>query len=332
VLTLFPSTMPHAARLALDHVGDTDLIRAGDVWAKLECMNPTGSVKDRVARFLLLEAVRRGELVAGDVVVEATSGNTGIAMAWVARALGCQARIYMPEHMSPERRRMMEQLGAEVRLTSRERSFAGAVAERDAWRGRPGHYVPDQFGNPDNTRCHRETTGVELVRQLCQHGVTPDVFVAGVGTGGTLMGVGAALREAFPRMLRVAVEPAESAVLSGGPAGDHAIMGIGDGFVPALLDIAEVDAVECVSSAEALAAAESLRHAHGTCVGVSSGANMVAAARYAARGLTAVTLWPDSADRYRSMGLCGAGSPDVRCAHAERCRRRMLTLLGAAGP
>jgi cysteine synthase A len=235
----------------------------------------------------------------------------------------------MPEHMSVERRLMLEQLGADVRLTPRGESFAGAVARRDEFRGRRGYYVPDQFGNPDNTRCHRLTTGVELIAQVREKGVRRlDWFVAGIGTGGTLMGVGQALRESMPGVRLAAVEPEESAVLSGGPPGEHGIMGIGDGFVPDLVDRATIDEVIQVGTAEAHTAASRLRIQHGYCVGMSAGANMVAALRLKARGGSVATVWPDCSDRYVSMGLGSAGSGEVRCPLKAHCEARGRTMLG----
>jgi cysteine synthase A len=316
-------------RAELSRIGRTPMIVAQGVFAKLECANPGGSVKDRIAKFMLDEATARGELRPGDVIVETTSGNTGIALAWVGRALGHRVLIFMPEHMSDERRRMLETLGAEVRLTAKEIGFQGAVRLRDAYRGRPGYYVPDQFGNPDNTRCHATTTGVELLAQLRENGCTRlDYFVAGVGTGGTLMGVGQALREAMPGVRVVAVEPAESAVMSGGPAGDHDIMGIGDGFVPDLVHLGAVDEILCVSSTQARAVAARIRALHGYCVGISSGANMAAALELRARGATVATVWPDSSDRYASVGLDDRASIDVRCPQRPFCEARARALLG----
>ena len=313
----------------LDHVGGTPLVEIDGVHVKMECANPGGSVKDRVAVFMLREGLRRGDLYPGDTVVEATSGNTGIALTLAARELGCRALIFMPEHMSVERRHMMVRAGAEVRLTPRAESFAGAVARRDEYRTRTGQRVPDQFGNPDNTRCHRETTGAELVRQLRDRGVTRlGAFVAGVGTGGTLMGVGEAVREAFPGVKIVAVEPRESAVMSGGPAGDHGIMGIGDGFIPALIDISRVDAVAVVSTAEAHAECDRLHAHHGWCVGVSAGANLLAAARFVPHGLPVATIWPDSSDRYASVGLATPSSETSCCPLAHNCQQRLAALLG----
>jgi cysteine synthase A len=312
----------------LERIGRTPLIAVEGLHVKLECANPGGSVKDRIARFMLLEARRRGELRDGDVIVEATSGNTGIAMAMVGRELGHRVIIYMPEHMSVERRRYIEAFGAEVRLTPREQGFEGPIATRDTFRGEPGHHVPDQFGNPDNVRCHRETTGREIVAQLRERGVTRvDAFVAGVGTGGTLMGVGAALRAAFPGVLVVAVEPEESNVMCGKPAGEHDIQGIGDGFVPPLVDMAQIDGVEAVSSAAARRVVEEIRALHGHCVGMSAGANTAAARRLRDRGLAVVTVWADCSDRSGSMGLAAPGSADVSCPLREGCAARARALL-----
>ena len=313
----------------LTRIGHTPLVVAEGVYAKLECANPGGSVKDRIARYMLEQAAERGELQPGDTVVETTSGNTGIALAWVGRTLGYRVLIFMPEHMSVERRRMLEQLGAEVRLTPRAIGFAGAVLLRDEYRGRPGYYVPDQFGNPDNVRCHAATTGVELVEQLRRAGCTRlDYFVAGVGTGGTLMGVGRALRQAMPGVRLVAVEPEESQVMRGGPAGDHDIQGIGDGFVPDLVDLRAIDEIMSVSSGRARAVAARVRAVHRYCVGLSSGANLAAALELRARGASVATVWPDSADRYASMGLSGGAPVDVRCPLRPFCQARARALLG----
>jgi cysteine synthase A len=314
--------------MELSEIGQTSMIVADGVYVKLECANPGGSVKDRIAKFMLEEAAARGDLHPGDTIVEATSGNTGIALAWVARSLGHPVIIFMPEHMSVERRRMLEKLGAEVRITPKEIGFEGAIQLRDAYRGRQRYYVPDQFGNPDNARCHETTTAAEMLQQLNEHGCARlDAFVAGVGTGGTLMGVGRALRRCLPDVRVVAVEPAESNVMSGGQPGDHDIMGIGDGFVPDLVDLQAVDEVVCVSSREARAAADRIRSELGYCVGMSSGANMVAALQLVERGMTVATVWPDSADRYASLGLCGQAAIEVRCPRRHLCRVRAHNLL-----
>lgn len=314
----------------LDRIGRTPLARLDGVLVKLECSNPTGSVKDRVAKFLLQEALRRGELAPGDTVVEATSGNTGIAMSMVARELGLKALLFMPEHMSAERVEFIRALGAEVRLTPREESFAGACARRDEYAGRPGFHVPDQFGNPDNTRCHELTTGPEILEQAREMGVARlDVFVAGVGTGGTLMGIGRALRQACPELRVVAVEPTESAVMSGGPAGEHGIQGIGDGFIPALVDMELVDEVARVSTEEAHAEARRIHETHGHCIGRSAGANQIVARRFADRGLATVTIWPDCSDRYVSLGLHAPDAEETTCPEAHRCAHRREMLRGS---
>src|ERR1044072_3266426 len=264
----------------LDRIGGTPMLRVSGMFVKLECANPSGSVKDRIARHMIDAAVQRGDLLPGATLGQTTSGNTGSALAMVCRELGFRLIVFMPEHMSVERREMMRRLGAEVRLTPREQGFAGAIRARDVYKGRPGYWVPDQFANPDNTHCHRTTTGAEILRQLAERGCRRiDYFVAGVGTGGTLMGVGAALREAMPDVKVVAVEPAESNALCGGPAGDHGIMGIGDGFVPDLIDRRQIHDVMTVTTAQALSTSLWIRGQHGYCVGVSAGANTHAALR-----------------------------------------------------
>jgi len=313
----------------LESIGNTPLIVADGIYVKLECANPGGSVKDRIASFMLVEAQRRGDLKPGDTVVETTSGNTGIALSLAAASLGHKVIIFMPEHMSRERVEMMRRFGADVRLTSKEGGFAGAVEERDAYRGKPGYYVPDQFSNPDNVRCHRLTTGREIVEQLRALGCEKlDWFVAGVGTGGTLMGVGSALREAMPGVRIAAVEPDESAVMSGGEAGEHGIMGIGDGFVPAIIDMKAVDEVLRITTAEAHAEAARIRVAFGHCVGRSSGANHLAARRLHERGQVVATVWADCADRYESIGLKGPAQGGISCPHHASCAERTREMLG----
>jgi cysteine synthase A len=286
----------------------TPLLCVEGVWAKLECTNPCGSIKDRVARYVVAESERRGLLRPGMRIVEATSGNTGIALAWVGRERGYPVTIVMPEDMTEERKQAIRALGADLVLCSAAGSFAEAAAIRDALAGEHGWFNPDQFGNPLNTECHERTTGAELLAQLAGRRV--DAFVAGVGTGGTLMGVGRALRAANGATFLAAVEPSESAVMSGGPAGPHGISGIGDGFVPALAGDGrggvsrDIDAVLQVSTAEAKAAALHLAEVHGYCVGMSSGANFVAARRLQERFATVATVFADGFTRYRSRGLC----------------------------
>lgn len=310
----------------------TPLVEIEGIHVKLECANPSGSVKDRIAEFMIVEAERRGELRPGDTIVETTSGNTGIALARVARERGYPIIIFMPEHMSRERVLILERLGATVWLTPKSEGFEGAVARRDCFRGRRGYYVPDQFGNPDNTHCHRKTTGAELVAQLADHGCTRlDAFVAGVGTGGTLMGVGEALREAHPGVQLIAVEPSESAVMSGGAPGEHGIMGIGDGFVPALLDRAMLQGVATVATADAHAEAVRIGATYGYCVGLSAGANQVAARRWRERGMEVATLWPDCSDRYGSLGLVPPAQRGPGCPLRARCSARTRALFEGVG-
>lgn len=313
---------------ALDNIGSTPLVELEHIFVKLECSNPAGSVKDRIARYILLAAQRRGELKPGDVIVEATSGNTGIAMAMVGRELGHRVIIYMPEHMSEERRAYIRAFGAEVRSTPREQGFEGPIATRDTFKGRPGYYVPDQFSNPDNVFCHQETTGHELLVQLRARGVLKlDAFVAGVGTGGTLMGVGAALREVFPKLALFAVEPAESNVMCGKPAGEHTIQGIGDGFIPQLVDMTKVTEAIAIPSALAHEVSRQIRDLHGHCVGMSSGANLAAARILRERGLVVATLFPDCSDRYGSLGLAAPAVESGRCPLRGQCAHRAESLL-----
>ncbi|HET6277145.1 MAG TPA: PLP-dependent cysteine synthase family protein [Candidatus Polarisedimenticolia bacterium] len=315
---------------SLDAIGDTALMRVDDVFVKLECSNPGGSVKDRIAYFMLREAEKRGELKNGDTIVEATSGNTGIALALVGRQMGYRVVIYMPENMTVERSQMMENLGAQIRLVSKEGSFREAIARRDEFRGRAGYYIPDQFANPDNIRCHRLTTGAEILAQVKKLGCDRiDCFVAGVGTGGTLIGVGQALRAVHPNVRVTAVEPTESPVMSGGDPGDHGINGIGDGFVPCLVNLEDVDDVVRVSTDEAHAEAQRIRTVHGHCVGRSAGANMIAALRMIDQGMkTVVTVWPDCADRYLSVGLESPSSSEVKCELRHECEARARKMLG----
>ena len=288
----------------------TPLILVDGIWAKLECVNPTGSVKDRIARYILSRSAALGLLRPGMEIIEATSGNTGIALAHFGRAMGCKVTIVMPENMTEERKEAIRALGAELVLCSEEGSFAEAAALRDRLAAERGAFNPDQFSNPFNVDCHRETTGRELLLQLEAEGLgLPDAFVAGVGTGGTLIGVGQALREANPKALIVAVEPEESAVMSGGPAGPHAIYGIGDGFIPALAGDGQgglhplIGEVIRISGGEARNAARRIGEDHGFCVGISSGANFLAAQQLRRRGLSVATVFADGYAKYASEGL-----------------------------
>ena len=245
------------------------------VLAKLEFLNPAGSVKDRVAKVMLDEAEKAGKLKPGSVIIEPTSGNTGLGLAAVAAARGYRVIIVMPDTMSLERRQLMKAYGAELVLTEGALGMSGAIAKADALAAElPDSFIPGQFVNPDNPKAHRLTTGPEIYQDT--DGAV-DIFVAGVGTGGTITGVGGYLKEHKPDVKVVAVEPAGSAVLSGGSAGPHGLQGIGAGFVPEVLDPSVYDQVIPVTEEEAYAAGRRLGQEEGVLVGISSGAALHAA-------------------------------------------------------
>ncbi len=273
--------------------------------AKLEYFNPGGSVKDRVARTMIEDAEASGQLRPGSVIIEPTSGNTGIGLAAVAAARGYRVIITMPETMSVERRLLMQAYGAEVVLTEGGRGMAGAIEKAEALaRELPGSFIPGQFVNPANPAAHRTSTGPEIWEDA---GGQVDVFAAGVGTGGTLTGVGQYLKARNPAVKIVAVEPKDSPVLSEGRSGPHLLQGIGAGFVPDVLDTAVYDEVISVTSEEAFAAGRLAGRREGILVGISSGAALHAAMELARRrenaGKTIVTLLPDAGDRYLSTPL-----------------------------
>ena len=275
------------------------------VLAKLEFFNPAGSVKDRVARAMLDDAETRGLLDPGSVIIEPTSGNTGIGLASVAAARGYRVLLVMPETMSLERRRILAAYGAELVLTEGTLGMQGAIARAESLaRELPDSFLPGQFSNPANPAAHRATTGPEIWEDT--EG-TVDLFVAGVGTGGTLTGAGSYLKERKPGLRVVAMEPAASPVLSGGPAGPHGLQGIGAGFVPPVLDTGVYDEVLPVEDGDALETARRVARTEGVLVGISSGAAVWAALRLARRpenrGKTIVTLLPDSGERYLSTPL-----------------------------
>ncbi|MDX1632378.1 MAG: cysteine synthase A [Thermoanaerobaculia bacterium] len=294
----------------LDQIGWTPLIelhsvsrRIGcTVLGKMEHANPGGSVKDRIARYIVDAAERRGELEPGSTILEVTSGNTGIALSMVGAARGYRVVIRMPASVSVERRQMLRAFGAEVELLDDLLRMHEAVekAEEEA-SDDPSIFLPRQFSNPDNVRAHELGTGPEILRQTDGE---LDAFVMGVGTGGTVMGVGRAFRSAGHRARIVAVEPAESAVLSGGSPGRHGIQGLADGFIPEIVEPAELDQIVTVSTDEAVDAARRLHRDEGLLVGISSGAN-IAACRTLARelepGATIVTVLPDRGERYLSL-------------------------------
>ena len=273
--------------------------------AKLEYLNPAGSVKDRVALAMIEDAEKRGLLHKGAVMIEPTSGNTGIGLAAVAAARGYRLIIVMPETMSVERRLLMKAYGAELVLSEGARGMAGAIEKAEALTKEiPGSFIVGQFTNPANPRAHYESTGPEIWEDTDGE---VDVFVAGVGTGGTISGTGVYLKSRRPSVRIVAVEPAGSPVLSGGRPGPHGLQGIGAGFVPEVLDTEVIDEVIRVTEEEAYAAGRLIGRREGVLVGISSGAALHAAMQLAAKpeyeGKTIVVLLPDTGDRYLSTAL-----------------------------
>ena len=275
------------------------------VLAKLECFNPSGSVKDRAARAMLDQAEADGVLKPGATIIEPTSGNTGIGLAAVAAARGYQVILVMPETMSVERRKLMAAYGAKLVLTEGAKGMKGAIAKAQELAAQtPGSFLPGQFTNPANPSAHRETTGPEIFQDTDGQ---VDIFVAGVGTGGTITGVGEYLKAKKPELQVVAVEPAASPVLSAGTAGPHKIQGIGAGFVPQVLNTQIYDEVLPVADEDAFAASRLVGQKEGVLVGASSGAAVWAAIQLAKRpenqGKTIVALLPDTGERYLSTPL-----------------------------
>ncbi|MEX5285263.1 cysteine synthase A [Selenomonas sputigena] len=296
-------------------VGGTPLLRAGnfskrngsgaDILVKLEYFNPAGSVKDRIALAMIEEAEREGALKPGSVIIEPTSGNTGIGLASVAAARGYRAILTMPETMSVERRNLLKAYGAEIVLTDGSKGMKGAIAKAEELaKETPDSYIPSQFTNPANPEMHRRTTGPEIWEAT---GGKVDYFIAGVGTGGTVTGVGSYLKSRNPAVRVVAVEPQDSAVLRQGKAGPHKIQGIGAGFVPETLDVQVYDEVIAVSNDDAFRCGREFARTEGALVGISSGAALAAALEIArrpeAKGKTIVALLPDTGERYLSTEL-----------------------------
>ena len=301
-------------------VGHTPLLRLqrlaerhealAEVVAKVEFFNPGGSVKDRVALGMIEDAEQRGLLQPGSVIIEPTSGNTGVGLAWIGRLKGYETIIVMPETMSMERQMLLRAAGAQLVLTPGAKGMAGAIAEAERLReNTPGAVILGQFTNPANPAVHERTTGQEIWDDTAGR---IDVFVAGVGTGGTVTGVGRALKKHNPSVRIIAVEPDSSAVLSGAPAGAHKIQGIGAGFVPDTYGAEVVDEVFRVRNEDAMQMGRELSQTEGLLVGISSGAAAWAAVQVARRpemaGKRIVVLLPDTGERYLSTELCAAAS------------------------
>jgi cysteine synthase len=303
---------PRVADSVLDLIGNTPLVRLGriaragsaTILAKVESQNPGGSVKDRIARSMIEDAERRGALRPGSTLVEPTSGNTGIGLAVVAAVKGYRLILTMPDDMSLERRRLLARLGAEIVLTPAIEGMTGAVfAAQELCREHPDYVMLQQFENPANPEAHRRTTALEILEAT---GGKVDGFVAGVGTGGTITGVGEVLRQRIPGVRIVAVEPAKSPVLSGGKARVHGIQGIGASFVPGILNRSVIDEIVQVKDEDAMATALRLAREEGLLAGISAGANVWAALGVAERlgaGRTVVTVLCDTGERYLSVPL-----------------------------
>ncbi len=301
----------------LDLIGNTPLVEVvniekrhglkAKVLVKLEYFNPAGSAKDRIARAMIEDAEEKGKLKKGSVIIEPTSGNTGIGLAVVAASKGYRVILTMPETMSAERRNILKAYGAELVLTEGAKGMKGAIAKAEELAKEiENSFIPGQFENPANPEIHRKTTGPEIWKDTDG---SVDIFVAGVGTGGTITGVGEYLKSQNPQVKVVAVEPLSSPVLSEGKSGSHKIQGIGAGFVPDILNTKVYDEIFPVEDDAAFAAAKELAKAEGVLVGISSGAALFAALELAKRpeneGKTIVALMPDSGDRYYSTPLFG---------------------------
>jgi cysteine synthase A len=298
------------AETILDLVGDTPVVRlrrlppagSATIWAKLEAANPGGSVKDRIAVAMVEAAEESGVLKQGGAIVEPTSGNTGIGLAMVAAVKGYRLILTMPETMSAERRALLKAYGAELVLTPGAEGMRGAIARAEEMARENGYFMPQQFRNPANPEIHRRATAREILEQVGHL----DAFVTGVGTGGTVTGVGEVLKQALPQVLIGAVEPAASPVLSGGAPGRHRIQGIGAGFVPEILNTRVIDEIVRVTDEDAAQTARQLARQEGILAGISSGAATWAAMQIAQRlgeGRVVVTVLPSTGERYLSTGL-----------------------------
>lgn len=306
--------MSGVAQSITELIGNTPLVKlnrvvsedSADIYLKLEFFNPGSSVKDRIALAMIEDAERNGKLKPGDTIVEPTSGNTGIGLAMVAAAKGYRAILVMPETMSIERRNLLRAYGAEIVLTPGSEGMGGAIRKaEEIVSENPGYFIPQQFNNPANPQIHRETTGRELLEQAKVLGGI-DALVAGIGTGGTITGAGQVLKEVYPEIHIVAVEPSASPVLSGGKPGPHKIQGIGAGFIPKTLDTDVYNEIIQVENEEAFETARKVARQEGVLVGISSGAAIFAAQKVAkqlGKGKKVVVIVPSNGERYLSTPL-----------------------------
>ncbi|WP_053368697.1 cysteine synthase A [Bacillus sp. FJAT-27245] len=303
--------MARIANSIADLVGNTPIVKlnrivgegSAEVYLKLEYMNPGSSVKDRIALAMIEAAEEKGELKAGDTIIEPTSGNTGIGLAMIAAAKGYKSILVMPETMSMERRNLLRAYGAELVLTPGPEGMGGAIRKAEELAKENGYFMPQQFKNEANPEVHRRTTGKEIVEQM---GAQLDGFISGIGTGGTITGAGEVLREAYPGIKIYAVEPADSPVLSGGKPGPHKIQGIGAGFVPDILDINIYDEIIKVENEQAFEFARRAAKEEGILGGISSGAAIYAALKVAkelGKGKKVLAIIPSNGERYLSTPL-----------------------------
>lgn len=303
--------MSRIANSVVELIGQTPIVRlnrlndenSAEIFLKLEYMNPGSSVKDRIALAMIEAAEKDGSLKEGDTIIEPTSGNTGIGLAMVAAAKGYKAILVMPETMSTERRNLLRAYGAELVLTPGPDGMKGAIAKAEELAKENGYFVPQQFENEANPKVHRETTGKEIVEQM---GDQLDAFISGIGTGGTITGAGEVLREQYPNIKIVAVEPADSPILSGGKPGPHKIQGIGAGFIPSILNTELYDQIITVTTEEAFDYARRAAKEEGILGGISSGAAISAAVQVAkelGKGKKVLAIIPSNGERYLSTAL-----------------------------
>ena len=284
-------------------IGSTPLLKLGEtnIYAKLEYFNPLHSVKDRAALYMLKGAMERGEISAGGTVIEPTSGNTGVGLSYIAKRFGINSIMVMPDNMSKERISVLKILGAQIVLTPAKDGMSGAIKKANELKAEiPNSFIPNQFENPDNSRAHYETTAKEIIADLGD--VTPDYLVVSFGSGGTISGLGKALKEKYPSLKVIAVEPEESPLLSKGYSGSHKIQGIGANFIPTILDKSVIDEIITVKSDDAITLALKGAKDYGTFIGISSGASLKASLDLQANSPKAVivTLFADTGERYLS--------------------------------